>query len=46
MEKGLALASHLLILERGKVVLLAEKGEVASEDFIRHYHKSVGMGVA
>lgn len=46
MEKGLTLASHLLILERGKVVLFAEKGKIDQTDFIQRYHTSVGMGVA
>ena len=46
MQKGLALATHLLLLERGKVVLFAEKEAVDPEEFIQLYHKSVGMGVA
>jgi len=46
MQKGLALASHLLILERGKVVLFADKDEVDPEEFVQLYHRSVGMGVA
>lgn len=46
LEKGLALASHLLILDRGKVVLFAEKNDVDLEEFRQLYYKSVGMGVA
>jgi len=46
MQKGLTLASHLLILERGKVVLFAEKEQVDPEEFVQLYHHSVGMGVA
>jgi len=46
LDKGLALASHVLILERGKVVLFAQKDDVDPEDFIRLYHRSVGMGTA
>ena len=46
MDKGLTLASHLLILERGKVILFTEKDEIAPEDFKQRYLKSVGMGVA
>jgi len=46
MQKGLALATHLLLLERGKVVLFAEKDQVDPEEFVHLYHKSVGMGVA
>lgn len=46
MNKGLALASHLLILERGKLVLFAEKDEAAVADFRQRYYKSVGMGVS
>ncbi|MDR1088309.1 MAG: ABC transporter ATP-binding protein [Coriobacteriales bacterium] len=43
-EKGWELASHLLILERGKVALFAEKEQQAADAFIEHYHASVGMG--
>jgi len=46
MQKGLTLATHLLILERGKVVLFAEKDSVDPQEFEQLYHKSVGMGVA
>jgi len=46
MDKGLALASHLLILERGRVVLFAEKDGIDPEEFVQLYHRSVGMGVA
>ena len=46
MNKGLTLASHLLILERGKVVLFTEKDSIAPEDFMQRYYRSVGMGVA
>jgi heme exporter protein A len=46
MDKGLALATHLLILERGKVVLFARKEDVNPGEFARLYLNSVGMGVA
>ncbi|MCL2807031.1 MAG: ABC transporter ATP-binding protein [Coriobacteriia bacterium] len=46
MDKGLDLATHLLILEKGKVVLFDQKDEIDRSDFVRHYHRSVGMGVA
>ena len=46
MEKGLALSSHLLILERGRVVLFARKDEIDTEEFTELYHRSVGIGVA
>ena len=46
MEKGFSLASHLLILERGKVALCAPKDELTPEDFKQRYYKSVGMGMS
>lgn len=46
MEKGLELASHLLILERGKVILFDKKANVDLDAFRERYHHSVGMGVA
>lgn len=46
MDKGFDLASHLLILERGRVVLFAEKEAVERKDFVQQYHRSVGMGAA
>ena len=46
MEKGMNLATHLLILERGKVILFDQKENIDSKEFIELYHKSVGMGVA
>jgi heme exporter protein A len=45
-EKGLELASHLLILERGRVALFTEKERIDAEYFTQRYHASVGMGAA
>ena len=44
MEKGFALASHLLILERGKPLLFARKDDLDHEEFQQIYLRSVGMG--
>ena len=44
-EKGYALASHILLLERGKVLFFGEKESLSPEEFTALYDKSVGMGV-
>lgn len=46
LNKGLSLATHLLILERGKMVLFDEKDKVDLAYFKSRYHQSVGMGMA
>lgn len=46
LDKGLALATHVLVLARGKVVAFAEKSELADDDFRALYRSTVGLGVA
>lgn len=46
LDKGLALASHVLVLAKGRVVAFAEKGELADEEFRALYRSTVGLGVA
>lgn len=46
LDKGLALASHVLVLAKGRVVSFAEKGELADEEFRALYRSTVGLGVA
>ncbi|WP_296010097.1 ABC transporter ATP-binding protein [uncultured Adlercreutzia sp.] len=46
LDKGLALASHVLVLAKGRVVAFAEKGDVADEEFRALYRSTVGLGVS
>lgn len=46
LDKGLALASHVLVLAKGRVVAFAEKGDVADEEFRELYRSTVGLGVS
>lgn len=46
LDKGLALASHVLVLAKGRVVAFAEKGQLADEEFRALYRSTVGLGVA
>jgi heme exporter protein A len=46
LHKGLELASHVLMLNRGRQVLFAPRPELDSDDFAERYRATVGMGVA
>lgn len=46
LDKGFAMASHLLVLARGKVVSFAEKEGTDRAQFEALYRETVGMGVA
>ncbi|MEC4273554.1 ABC transporter ATP-binding protein [Adlercreutzia sp. R25] len=46
LDKGLALASHVLVLARGRVVTFAEKDELAPDGFRELYRSTVGLGVS
>ncbi|MDE8702716.1 ABC transporter ATP-binding protein [Adlercreutzia equolifaciens] len=46
LDKGLALASHVLVLAKGRVVAFAEKGDLADDEFRALYRSTVGLGVA
>lgn len=46
LDKGLALASHVLVLAKGRVVAFAEKGQLADDEFRALYRSTVGLGVA
>lgn len=46
LEKGLALATHVLVLARGRVVAFAEKDELAPDEFRELYRSTVGLGVS
>lgn len=46
LEKGLALATHVLVLARGRVVAFAEKDELAPNEFRELYRSTVGLGVS
>jgi len=46
LHKGFGLASHLLVLARGKQVLFSAKTDLALESFAALYHETVGQGVA
>ena len=46
LDKGLALASHVLVLAKGRVVAFAEKGDLADDEFRTLYRSTVGLGVA
>lgn len=46
LDKGLALATHVLVLAKGRVVAFAEKGDVADEEFRELYRSTVGLGVS
>ncbi len=46
LEKGLSLASHVLVLARGRVVAFAEKGDMPMDEFRELYRSTVGLGVS
>lgn len=46
LEKGFAMASHVLVLARGRVVTFAEKEALDRAEFDQLYRETVGMGVA
>lgn len=46
LDKGFAMASHLLVLARGKVVSFGEKEGTDRAQFEALYRETVGMGVA
>ena len=46
LDKGFALCSHVLILARGQVILMAEKEGLDRDAFRELYLATVGMGVA
>jgi heme exporter protein A len=46
LDKGLDLASHVLILARGKKVLFEERGDLDTAAFRCLYRDTVGLGVA
>ena len=46
LDKGLALASHVLVLARGRVVAFAEKESLALDEFHDLYRSTVGLGVS
>ena len=46
LDKGLALASHVLVLARGRVVHFGEKDQMSPDEFADLYRTTVGMGVS
>ena len=46
LDKGLALASHVLVLARGRVVHFGEKDQMSPGEFADLYRTTVGMGVS
>lgn len=46
LDKGLALASHVLVLARGRVVHFGEKDELGQDEFRELYRSTVGLGVS
>ena len=46
LDKGLALASHVLVLARGRVVHFGEKESLALDEFHDLYRSTVGLGVS
>lgn len=46
LDKGLALASHVLVMAKGRVVAFAEKADLADDEFRALYRSTVGLGVA
>lgn len=46
LDKGLALADHVLVLARGRVVSFAEKDGLALGEFHELYRSTVGLGVS
>jgi len=46
LTKGYELASHILLLERGRKVFFGEKGEIGLEAFRTLYYRTVGEGAA
>ncbi|MDR2106808.1 MAG: ABC transporter ATP-binding protein [Coriobacteriales bacterium] len=45
LRKGFDLASHVLILARGRTVVFAPAGELGFEDFAARYHEAIGRDV-
>lgn len=46
LDKGFSMASHVLVLARGKVVAFSEKDKLDKGQFEALYRETVGMGVA
>ena len=46
LQKGFELASHVLMLAKGRQVMFCEKTALDPESFAARYHAVVGMGVA
>lgn len=46
LDKGLALATHVLVLARGRVVAFAPKDQMSPDEFTDLYRTTVGMGVS
>ena len=46
LDKGFSLATHDLILARGRVVTFGERDSFSEEEFRATYMATVGMGVA
>lgn len=46
LDKGLSLATHALVLARGRIVSFEARGELDYDGFSRLYRDTVGMGVA
>lgn len=46
LDKGFSMASHMLVLARGKVVAFSEKDKLDRGEFEALYRETVGMGVA
>jgi heme exporter protein A len=46
LHKGLELASHVLMLARGRQILFAPRSQLDLADFAERYRETVGMGVA
>jgi heme exporter protein A len=46
LAKGMQMATHLMLLERGKIVLYGSKDEIAADEFRAKYFASTGMATA
>jgi len=46
LDKGLQLASHVLILAKGKIVLFEERDKLDTDSFRQLYKETIGMGVS
>lgn len=46
LEKGFSMASHVMVLARGKVVTFDQKDQLDRAQFDQLYRETVGMGVA